>query len=114
MDIVSAQDFLNAFADEWYAAVEAKTMPPGGPYGDRDAWKEFVEGEHGLIARVLYRLQPNVRYCREAVFRFDGACETDDDHRYPVTFAALIEHELNNRPEEEMQKLVLCRAPLKI
>lgn len=114
MDKISNRDFLDAFAEEWYTASDTKTIPPGGPYGDREAWKECVEGEQGLIARVLNRLHPTARYRREAVFRFDGACEIGDDARYPVTFAALIEHELNNRPEEEMQRLVLCRAPLKI
>jgi hypothetical protein len=114
MDIISAREFLNAFAEEWYTAVDGNTIPPGGPYGDRDVWKDYVEAQHGLIARVLCRLRPGVRYCREGVFRFDGACVTGDDDRYPVTFAALIEHELNNRPEEEMQKLILSRAPLKV
>ena len=116
MNAVSVDDFLTAFAREWYGAVAANTIPPRGPYGsreDRTVWKEFVEGERGLIARVLCTLRSDIRYCREAVFRFDGACAIADGERYPVTFAALIEHELGNRPEEEMQKLILSRAPLK-
>ena len=116
MNVVSVDDFLTTFAREWYGAVAANAIPPQGPYGDGDrtAWKEFVEGERGLIARVLYSLQPDLRYCREAVFRFDGACAIGGGERYPVTFAALIEHELGDWPEREMQKLILSRAPLKI
>jgi len=114
VNAVSVDDFLTAFAREWYGAVAANAIPPRGPYGDRNAWKEFVEGERGLIARALCTFQPNLRYCREAVFRFDGACAIGDRERYQVTFAALIEHELGHRPEEEMQKLILSRAPLKI
>jgi hypothetical protein len=114
VNAVSINDFLTGFAREWYRVIAANALPPRGPYGDRDAWKEFVEGERGLIARVLCTLQPDLRYCREALFRFDGACAIGDSERYPVTFAALIEHELGTRPEEEMQKLILSRAPLKI
>jgi hypothetical protein len=115
--MVSVSDFLTGFAAEWYAAMDAGEIPRGGPYGDRDTWKQFIESESGLVARVLRRLQGDnqgIRYCREAVFRFDGAYALGDTEPYPVTFAAFVEHELNNDPEREMQKLILARAPLKV
>jgi hypothetical protein len=117
ISIVTLSDFLNGFAAEWYAASDAGELPSGGPYGNRDVWKQFVEGESGLVARVLRRIQgnhPALRYCREAVFRFDGAYAIGNVEPYPVTFAAFVEHELNDNPEREMQKLILARALLKV
>ena len=113
---ITETQFLEAFAEVWFAALDAGRVPSSGPYGNREAWKEFIEGEEGLLAQVLERLAKGGHfwYGREVVFRFDAAYGDDPDRRHPVVFAAFIEHELNNDPETEMQKLILTRAPLKV
>lgn len=111
---ITESQFISNFSDEWFAAVDNNQAPSFSPYEDRESWKEFIEGQDGLLSRVLSRINPKCRYMREIIFRFDGAYCFDKDNRYPVEFAAFIEHEMNNDPEREMQKLILARAPLKV
>jgi hypothetical protein len=114
---ITEAEFLDAFADEWFSAIDGARVPLAGPFGDRVSWKQFIEGDFGLFARVLARIgdkRHDQWYGREIAFRFDGAYCTDADSRYPVLFAALLENELNNDPEREMQKLIFARAPLKV
>ncbi|HYA43039.1 MAG TPA: hypothetical protein VEF34_17185 [Syntrophobacteraceae bacterium] len=114
--LISPSEFVQAFADEWFDAVDQGRVPKEGPYGSEDdTWTGFIEGEDGVLDRLRYRLKNgnNIQYAFQSIFRFDAAyCMDRDDH--PVCFTAFIEHEKGNHPEDEFQKLILVRAPLKV
>lgn len=104
-------DFIGLFASEWHNAKKEDRVPCSNPYEDRDPWKSFIEGEDGLIHRIMKRVETKaapLEFQKESLFRFDAA------YLQEGAFYAIFEHELNNDPEKEIQKLVLARARLKV
>lgn len=123
MGIISAELFLNAFAERWKARVadEGKKIEILRCYSKNKDWTEYMFGENGLLAEVTSKLSTAVRRLElyREVYTLDAALVGGDDLFrnnlcYPSELHALIEHEQGENLEEELWKLTFWRSPLKI
>ncbi len=109
MTKISADQSLDAFAEEW-EIIQAETPPSDlCPYVDRPRWTEFMVGTKGVLSRVAARLRTvdvTIQYKRE-VYTIDGLFVGGRDLfrsnlNYPSALHVLIEHEMADAVEEEM------------
>lgn len=118
---ISAQDFFEAFTQEWDGLCGQAPVTGRTPFDSRPAWTERMLGNEGFLRRVMDRLvRPDrpLHYKREwyavdALF-VGGADTYRDGLSYPSEVHALIEHEFAEDLETEMWKLLHWRAPLKV
>jgi hypothetical protein len=59
---IQAYDFVSLFAAGWDEAKIEQRIPCDNPYEDRDAWKYFIEGEDGLIHRMMKKIETKGTY----------------------------------------------------
>ena len=117
--MVSVQDFLNAFSQQWNADRECRGRAL------RDACKkgkmstDYMLKENSFFARLAEeRLGQQVlleRQYLDVIYYTTKAHNIEHTPRpHPACFNVIIEHEIGEKVEEEMWKLLMWRAPLKV
>ena len=129
VSVVSAQEFYEAFFDQWNddrkdnceALREAYQDP------DRTVWTDYMLGENRdkfkkktffhRLARKLRQEPIRERQNLDVVYYTEPAqnAPQDKDMPRPACFNVIIEHENDkDNVEKEMWKLLMWRAPLKV
>ncbi len=128
---ISSQDFLEAFGNVWHhqTASDDSCAAVAQAYRGNKSWTHFVLAEDvGLLAKVAKRLQQRLGLEHLGHYREWGRIDamyaggqdllTMDKpgpaDGYPDKIYAVIENENGGDVEQEMYKLILLRAPLKV
>lgn len=53
---LTTEEFLDLFADEWDKAQKEGRVPKVSLYENRNAWKSIIEGDDGIIRRIMDKL----------------------------------------------------------
>ena len=119
--MVSAQDFLTAFGGQWADDLEHHEQALLDAIAGAPTWTAYMlKGERAFLKRVADRLHRAMVVERD---RIDASYyETQDMpdfypnwwQPYPARWDVLIEHENGEYPQEELYKLLMRRAPLKV
>ena len=121
--MVTAKAFRQAFAEQWQndlADNEPSLLAARpNPTNRTDYMLKGTKRKAALLARVAHSLSLNMtteRFYLDAIFYKEEPDLLPDkpNNIYPARFEVLIEHENGRHPEEEMYKLLLWRAPLKV
>ena len=121
--MVSAQNFLTAFNDQWNHDLENNQQELLNAYPQAPTWTAYMlKGDNAFLRRVAGCLDRDMVVERD---RIDASYYNTDTEAvrdlypdwwqaYPARWDVLIEHENGNYPEEELYKLLMRRAPLKV
>ena len=122
--MVSVQDFLNAFSQQWNADRECRGRALRDAYQEDKTTTAYMLGENGedfpqtFFDRLAKRLGQQALPERQ---RLDVVYYTTKAHNIehtprirPACLNVIIEHENGEKVEEEMWKMLMWRAPLKV
>ena len=122
--MVSVQDFLKAFSQQWNADQKRKGKALRDAYQEDKTTTAYMLGENGedfpqtFFDRLAKRLGQQALRERQ---RLDVVYYTTKAHNIehtprirPARLNVIIEHETKEKVEEEMWKLLMWRAPLKV
>ena len=124
--MVSVQDFLNAFSQQWNTDRKSKSRGRALRYAYRDdkTCTAYMLGEKKadfpgtFFDRLAGRLHQHTiaqRQTLDVVYYTTKVQAIPYRNReYPARLNVIIEHENGNELEREMWKLVMWRAPLKV
>ena len=123
--MVSAQDFLNAFSQQWCADRKRRRQAIQHAYQDDERWTDYMLGEHrpdfpntflDRLAKKLSQKALRERQNLDVVYYTKTArnAPQDKDMIRPACLNVIIEHENDEDVEKEMWKLLMWRAPLKV
>ena len=116
---VSAEHFCDVFRDLW--DVETKNNNPEHircSYSKDSSWTDFMLGDKdkSFLYRVSVRLSLIMSmewYTMDCVY-YEKEANLIEDGIYPACLDVYIEHENGDKVEEEMWKMLMFRAPLKV
>ena len=136
MPRITANDFLNAFREQWSRAVKDDHARVSRSYCGDSTWTEFMlDGDKSLLRRVAeslsMRMVPSPDVQEKEWYKWDCIYYkgTEEEGRqpwfpanpmvrygnFPAYIEAVIEHENKKNVEQEMYKLLmLIRSPLKV
>ncbi len=124
---ITAGEFLEAFRETWCAGAESRKIAVAEKFEAKDSlwtgWTKYMLTDDDSFLRcVAVELgfprgkkgctEKNVHYTEYN--RIDMVLMRDYNGDYPYMFDVLIEHENDQHPENEMWKLMLLRAQLKV
>ena len=122
--MVSVQDFLKAFSQQWNADQECRGVQPlRDAYQDDDMWTAYMQGRNRgafpdtFLDRLAERLGQKAireRQYLDVVYYTEVARNAPQDRIRPVHWNVIIEHENGEDVEKEMWKMLQWRAPLKV
>ena len=119
--MVSVQDFLNAFSQQWNADRKRRGSTLRNAYqeGKTTAYmldkKDFRGTFFARLARRLGQQALPERQNLDIVYYSTKAHNIEHTPRIrPARLNVIIEHETGKKVEEEMWKLLMWRAPLKV
>jgi len=119
MPIVTGEEFIKAFSSQWYHDIVEQEGEIHKRFLQDSQWTYFMQPEGGFLNRLMNRLPGDLHY-RTEYYTIDSLYVgghdllKKDDLSYPSKIYALIEHENQDKVEEEMWKLAYWRAPLKV
>ena len=119
--MVSARHFREAFLDQWNEDLNDRHPEIVNAYPNDPLWTEWMLTEDDVfLSRLATRLQRDVRigwYLLDAIY-FDPTNNPvpglGEGFGHPARLEVYIEHENGNNPEEEMYKLLMWPASLKV
>lgn len=122
--MVSVQDFLTAFSQQWKADQKHKGAKLRDAYQDDKSWTAYMLGEKKVdfcgtffnrLARRLGQESLPQRQRLDIVYYTTKAQNIRHTKRIrPARLNVIIEHENGEEVEEEMWKMLMWRAPLKV
>ena len=121
--MVSAQRFRQAFTDQWHYDLDHRIQLLLDAYyhSNEGRWTAYMQtANDSFLVRLATRLQRSVRiewYRLDAIY-FDPANNPipglGKEYGHPARLEVYIEHENGMKPEEEMYKLLMWPASLKV
>ena len=119
--MVSARRFREAFLGQWNEDLEDRQQEIVNAYPHAPLWTKWMLTEDdAFLRRLVTRLQRDVRigwYHLDAIY-FDPTNNPvpglGEGFGHPARLEVYIEHENGNNPEEEMYKLTMWPASLKV
>ncbi len=121
--MVSAQDFRDAFSQQWRADRRRKSAKLRDAYQDDKRWTAYMLGKKDdflgtffdRLARRLGQEMLRERQNLDVVYYTTKARNIGHKKRIrPARLNVIIEHENKEKVEEEMWKMLMWRAPLKV
>lgn len=122
--MVSVQDFLKAFSQQWNADLQENCKARQDAYRDGKEWTDYMLGEKKAdfpgrffdrLAEKLHQQTIAQRQNLDVVYYTTKVQNICHKRRIrPACFNVIIEHENGEEVEEEMWKLLMLRAPLKV
>ena len=122
--MVSVQDFLKAFSQQWNADLQENCKARQDAYRDGKEWTDYMLGEKKAdfpgrffdrLAEKLHQQTIAQRQNLDVVYYTTKAQDICHKKRIrPARLNVIIEHENGEKVEEEMWKLLMWRAPLKV
>ena len=119
---MSAENFRAAFKQEWDERIwdSAQRKQIARAYQNDGTWTEFMLGCSGAPTGFLHTVGDKLKrsvsknwYTLDCVFYRDEP-NLIERGTYPAGLDVIVEHENGERVEEEMWKLLMWRAPLKV
>ena len=119
--MVSARRFREAFLGQWDEDLNDREEEIVNAYPNDRLWTEWMLTEDdAFLSRLATHLQRDVRidwYLLDAIY-FDPTNNPvpglGEEFGHPARLEVYIEHENGNNPEEEMYKLLMWPASLKV
>ena len=111
--------FLEAFSEQWREDVLRQKDKIYSNFPKNSEWTKFMQPKEGFLNRLMNRLPGSLHY-RTEYYTIDSLYISGNDLlkkkelSYPSEVCVLIEHENQDKVEEEMWKLAYWRAPLKV
>ena len=119
--MVSARRFRQAFTDQWHHDLDHRRQALLDAYCHEGRWTAYMQARaDSFLVRLATRLQRSVRiewYRLDAIY-FDPTNNPvpslGEEYGHPARLEVYIEHENGEKPEEEMYKLLMWPASLKV
>ena len=121
--MVSALNFLNAFSQQWRADRKKRRPAIQHAYQDDERWTDYMLGKYrkdfsdtflDRLAKKLSQKTLPQRQNLDVVYYTKTARNAPQDKIRPACLNVIIEHENGEDVEEEMWKMLMWRAPLKV
>ena len=122
--MVSAQDFLKAFSQQWRADWKNKRKAIQHAYQDDERWTAYMLGKKkedfsdtflDRLAKELRQKALRERQNLDVVYYTKTARNAPQGKMIrPACMNVIVEHENKGDVEKEMWKLLMWRAPLKV
>ena len=118
---IDHKHFIDAFIKEWNKILKDPNDKKLVPYSNQQEWTKFILDKNRFLNKVMHSLKslvPSLEYKRE-YYTVDALYVGRENLFnknlwYPSEVHVLIEHEMGEKIEEEMWKLIHWRSPLKI
>lgn len=118
---LKVKEFYDAFIQEWERLISREEVNGSRVFANTKAWNLRMLDPGGFINDVMNRISTSERklHYRTEWYKVDALYIGGEDLyknnlSYPSRVEALIEHELGDKLEEEMWKLIHWRSPLKV